>query len=376
MSERKYGLPHDELVRILLKHGYIYCRPIGQGGFSSVHQIKSKKYGRDFCVKESLDETNDQTVDLQNAEISTLMDLDHPNIISMYDYFRESRHLFIVLEFCKNGSLEDKISKEGPLRPPLLFNYWRQILIALQFCHDHNIAHRDIKPGNVLIDQYERPKLADFGLSAYYHSGEKISNFAGSRAFMSPEIIQRTAYDLFSADIWALGVMFYEMAFGKVPWQTNDRKALEQSILLASVHFPQDADPNVVSIIQKMIIKNPKSRATCQTLLEYPSIKGAIHSGTCSSAISQAGREMTGIRLSSLNLPMNTSKLNLMAVQINKETTDTNFPTIQQHYSEGKISVPQTTAGTMSFNNLRPIPGRKMSSNIKNIFTAMPTFQE
>ena len=132
----------------------------------------------------------------------------------MYEFFFDNTlsSLYIFLEYCNWGSLQDLVDRKGPIKPPLLDLYYFQILNALSYCHEKNIAHRDIKPSNILLDSYGRIKLADFGLSRKLEKGEIIHSYGGSRQYMPPEVICRNQVDPFLANIWSLGITFYVMA--------------------------------------------------------------------------------------------------------------------------------------------------------------------
>ncbi|OHS99423.1 hypothetical protein TRFO_34096 [Tritrichomonas foetus] len=150
----------------LKEHDYIHIRPIGKGGFSTVHLVLSTRYQEQFVCKVS--EGTKSTA--SEKEIKTLLNLAHPHIINMYEYFydQSNSYLFIILEYCPGGSLDDVIKANGPLQPKQLYEYCRQTISALSYCHNRGIAHRDIKPANILLDKNGRIQLADFGLSTKY----------------------------------------------------------------------------------------------------------------------------------------------------------------------------------------------------------------
>ncbi|KAK8863605.1 hypothetical protein M9Y10_011293 [Tritrichomonas musculus] len=276
----------------LSKNGFVFLRPVGKGGFASVFLIFSNQYNLNFVVKVSdykgSRKSNSQDFDL--TEINHLINLNHPNIINMYKYFTDDHYLYIVLEYCEGGSLDDLVKQNGPIRPPTLYNYCYQILTALKHCHDLQIAHSDIKPANVLIDKNGRLKLADFGLSKgfspklFYTDGENpnatnhlkgkngeilTKKFGGSKPYMSPELIQLTAYDPFKADIWSLGVTFYQLSTGRLPWNTLDPKEMRMSIIMGIFSFQNTKlPPAFCNIIHRMLEVKPSKRATLNWLLE------------------------------------------------------------------------------------------------------------
>lgn len=260
--------PSQELSSViltLLSHQYEYKSPIGKGGYATVHLVRSLKYNQDFCVKliPMCDISDSMT------EIDTLMQLSSPLVIKMYEHFYDDDFFYIILEYCSGGSLLDYVREYGPLPKERLYQTCSALLLALQNCHDNKVAHRDIKPANVLIDSWGRPKLADFGLSKIYNDEALASNFAGSRPYMAPEILSRTAYNPFTADIWALGITFYYFAYGKLPWESNVFHEVELQIQMALVIQPIKTHyhTSFVNAIRMMCQLKPSQRPTIEWLL-------------------------------------------------------------------------------------------------------------
>ncbi|KAH0785819.1 CAMK family protein kinase [Histomonas meleagridis] len=264
-----------EIQGILPEHHYHYIKAIGMGGYGSIFLVRSDRYNQDFCIKRIQNPEGKFSNDTEN-EAATLIRLCHPNIISMYEFFFDQNHatLYMVLEYCSGGSLKDLIEREGPIRPPKLYSYCYQILNALLHCHDQNIAHRDIKPANILLDKYDRPKLADFGLSKKFEKGESLISFAGSHPYMAPEIICRQSTDPFLADIWSLGVTFYTIAFGMLPWGVCNEHEMDVAIQLGIITFPSFADQDFCNLIRSMVVVNPSKRKPLKQLLMSPIFQG------------------------------------------------------------------------------------------------------
>lgn len=293
-KEKPKPLDTNIIRNTLSKNGYSLLRPIGKGGFGSVFLVFSNQYNIEFVVKVTdYKQSNKGELDLN--EINNLINLIHPNIINMYKYFTDDHYLYIVLEYCEGGSLKDVLDTQGRIRSPLLFNYCHQILTAIKHCHDIQIAHGDIKPANVLIDKNQRLKLADFGLSkGFTHkilnddtdnsrendqndhelgkNGEIIiKKFDGSIPYMPPELIQMQPYDPFKADVWSLGVTFYQLATGHLPWNYKNPKEMRMSILYGVFSFPGIKLPSAFcAILHRMIEVIPSKRATIDWLIEQP----------------------------------------------------------------------------------------------------------
>lgn len=297
-EEEPQSLDLNVIRETLSLNGYTYLRPVGKGGFSSVFLVFSNQYGLEFVVKVSnyrgsRKKQAQGSDEFDQTEINHLINLNHPNIIDMYKYFTDDHYLYIILEYCQGGSLKDLIEKNGRIRSCNLYNYCHQIITALKHCHDLQIAHNDIKPANVLIDKNQRLKLADFGLSKGFspnliypntnnrsnmtdHSIGKngqilIKKFGGSKPYMAPELLNHSAYDPFKADIWSLGVTFYELATGHLPRKTTDFSQMHLQISVGIFSFDNIKLPSpFCQAIHKMLDVNPLKRPNIDWLLEQP----------------------------------------------------------------------------------------------------------
>ena len=223
-----------ELLKSVLEaHEYQFKECIGSGGFSMVFRVHSLRYKSDFAakvtnVKSARHRTASASYSNEHAALSRL---NHPNIIRLYDSFDSGDYAFLILEYCQNGSIRDKISvsglPEGPCRLML-----RQLVDAVSHMHSCGIVHRDIKPSNVLLDSYGRPKLADFGLALCLKQGQFLHDHSGSLQYMAPEIMRKPCFDPFKADVWALGVTFHEMVLGALKWPRKKQQV--ESVVLSA----------------------------------------------------------------------------------------------------------------------------------------------
>ena len=212
------------------------------------------------------------------SEVEVLMSLHHPNIINMYDYWFDDKALYVVLEYCPNGSLKDYLKTHGHLTTDHLFQCCKEIASAIEFCHANNIVHRDIKPANILIDKYNRVKLADFGLSVQATS--RINPQIGSPAYMSPEALNgKKNIDHFKNDIWALGVTLFELCAGFVPWFSRTITAMIQEVNGGLVIRPEEMEYSFWKMLRQMMDLDPKTRITIDEVLksEYFTSKETKH---------------------------------------------------------------------------------------------------
>lgn len=249
---------------------YIFNKIIGRGGFATVYLVESKKYRQVFVAKVtpiSYETEKDSEIDAVEAEIRALMSLSHQNIIKLYDHFTNGRNFYLILEYCPGGSLQNDSSKFTGLETNLFISYAKQILDALAFCHKKNIAHRDIKPGNILIDSYGHVKLSDFGISLT-NVNDVVQTYSGSLLYEPPEIVQKKPHNPMQADIWSAGVLFAYMINGTTPWRCDSVSVLKQRICAGSYKLRSNTPKDIVDLIAKMIVVNPDNRATAEDLLK------------------------------------------------------------------------------------------------------------
>lgn len=248
----------EEVCSILNKNGYEFLKVIGSGGFSNVFLCHCHKYSEDFAVKRSIKGK------LTEWETKTLISLDHPNIIKIYDTFEDKEAIYLVTEYCPNGTID----KKGKLSYEQFILYSKQILSAISYCHSKNISHRDIKPENVFLDQYDNAKLADFGMSRIFENDSKSKERCGSLKFFAPEMFQLKEMCPFKADIWALGITFFIMSTGEYPFQFNTHEELKEYILIGFLNFAKyNVDQRIRFLINKMVQVKPNLRPTADELL-------------------------------------------------------------------------------------------------------------
>lgn len=206
--------------------GLVDLTPLGQGGFATVYRARQVQLDRDVAVKINnlvLRTERDRRRFLREAHAAARLS-GHPHVVSVHDAaFTPEGTPYLVMELCTGGSLADLAKAEGPLPPDRVRQLGVQLADALAAAHAEGVLHRDIKPGNVLLDRYGTPKLADFGLAALLDAegGSTVTRDALSPSYAPPEafaMAQPTA----AADVYALAATLYDLMAGKpprpVPW--------------------------------------------------------------------------------------------------------------------------------------------------------------
>ena len=250
------------IKNILLRRGYELMEKIGQGGSANCYRIFSKKYQKTFVLKLS------QQQKTYNEELKAYKSLFHPNIILCFDAFVENSYFFLILEDCtEHGTLDDIIKNSGQLSTKTVIQYSKQIAAGLQFMHSHNLAHLDIKPSNILIDQYGRLKICDFGIAYNCTGKEKCTQFLGTRIFMSPEMLRKKPFDPMKADVWAFGVTLYYMICGKCPW--NSIKDQDNLIMQGTYSLNRKVDADIFNMVKSCMCVDPENRIGIEEIYKF-----------------------------------------------------------------------------------------------------------
>ena len=255
-----------ELEAVLDRHDFKLVSKLGSGGFGSVYLVFSRRYKEEFALKVIAKN------DLSNREIFALTNLRHPNIVTVYDVFEDSSRVYMVLEHCPCGSFQQLYEDGVILQKEQLQVHFRDILRALAYCHSQGIAHRDVKPGNILIDRHKRVKLVDFGLAEKCEKGNVCVGFVGSKKFAAPEMKSSRKWDPFAADIWSLGVTFYMMATGTDPWEDSGDSPISHAGdgNKGIYDIPSTLDVDIARFIKSTMEYNPQFRLTAEQLLKLP----------------------------------------------------------------------------------------------------------
>jgi serine/threonine-protein kinase len=189
-----------------------------------------------------------------NREARIIATLEHPAIVPIYDFGEEGGQPYFVMRFMRGGSLVERL-KEGPLTIEEAASIIERIGSALQTAHAKGIVHRDLKPGNILFDQYGKAYLCDFGIARLQETGATLTGtvYLGTPAYMSPEQVQATSEVDGRADIYALGVILYEVLTGKKPFSANTAAGLALKHLTEPVPSILESKPDLPVDVERVI---------------------------------------------------------------------------------------------------------------------------
>eukprot|EP00163_Fabomonas_tropica_P004184 TRINITY_DN136_c0_g1_i6.p1 TRINITY_DN136_c0_g1~~TRINITY_DN136_c0_g1_i6.p1 ORF type:complete len:476 (+),score=52.50 TRINITY_DN136_c0_g1_i6:493-1920(+) len=256
---------------------YRFMETLGEGSYGTVKMVIDRRTNEKYAVK-ILDKTlmDDAARKRALREISTLARLSHPHIVDFHEAIETDSHIYVIMEYVKNGELFDFIKENGPLPEELAAFFFYQIVEAIAYCHSRNYVHRDLKPENFLLDATWGIKVSDFGFCRHVSPdhARDIRTACGSATYAAPEIFRGQPYDR-SVDVWSLGVNLYVLVSGMNPWGEKSYRRQKWRILNAEYAKLDGISPECSDIIARMIKADPESRPSLTQLLTHPWFKRA-----------------------------------------------------------------------------------------------------
>ncbi|HLG94539.1 MAG TPA: serine/threonine-protein kinase [candidate division Zixibacteria bacterium] len=239
---------------------------LGEGGMGAVYKATDLTLDRPVALKVLLAEiTEDEKLrDRLKQEARALARFNHPNIAILYEF--DEVNNFLAMEFIEGQTLDQILAKEGALKAEKILDIMKQVLPALSMAHKAGITHRDIKPSNIMVTSQGSVKIMDFGIAKVAGSGAQTvssGRIVGSYLYISPEQIEHRPVDA-RTDIYSLGATLYEMATGRVPFETENHFLLMKAHIEEKPPIPSDKNPDIhfglIPIILKALEKNSEDR--------------------------------------------------------------------------------------------------------------------
>ena len=255
----------EEIPELIGK--YKISGKIAQGGMGVVYKAVHPSLKRDVVIKKMTMRTNSMAKERFKKEAQILLDMQSPYIVHLFDYFTEGPYRYMVEEFVDGLALDKLIKKQTVIEPTVALLILLDSCYALKFAHSKGIVHRDIKPGNILISRRAEVKLADFGIASDENEDSDKTQTGvtlGTPAYMPPEQFENSSAVDNRADIYALGVMLYEMVTGTKPYPsefTQENIArIKRGKYIPSRKIDKTIPPVVCRLIKKMLKTKAKNR--------------------------------------------------------------------------------------------------------------------
>lgn len=274
-------LSYEEFEKILRRENprqyYSHLVSIGQGGFGEVFTCESVSSGKKVAMKVMpAASLSADFLQKHTNEIEAMRRLNHPNIVQFEDVFYYDNQVWLVMEYCDGGTLEN-LYLEVYLSESEIAYFIRQICIGLNYLHIQQLAHLDIKAENILLNLNGGIKIADFGLVREVAADrETLTSMVGTSYWMAPEVIQRKPYGQ-KVDIWALGCVCLELCEGRPPrHELGSLKAMFLTATQGPPNFnprPENGHPwsdKLIDFLKQTMHVDPKRRPTASQLLEHP----------------------------------------------------------------------------------------------------------
>src|SRR5947207_6061599 len=255
------------LVGQVFSNRYRIEREIARGGMAEVYLARDESLNRQVALKALFPEfaREPSFVERFRREAQAAANLNHPNIVGIYDWGQEDGTYFIVMEYVEGRSLRDLIRSEGLIDPGRAADITAEIASALAFAHRSGVVHRDVKPGNVLITPQGNVKVTDFGIARAGASDglTQTGSVMGTATYFSPEQAQGLAVDGRS-DVYSLGVVLYELVCGGVPFVADSPVSVAYKHVREEPVPPSqrntDVPPALEQIIMSALAKDPDHR--------------------------------------------------------------------------------------------------------------------
>ncbi|KAF3322254.1 phosphoenolpyruvate carboxylase kinase [Carex littledalei] len=265
----------DELRRL-----YEIGAEIGRGRFGVVYHAKSRFTG-EVCAVKSVDKTLlGDSLDRECAEMEGKLGLlaasGNDGVVQVHEVFEDENWIHIVMELCDGPDLLEwiQIRQGTPISEPEVAAVMTSLMLSLATCHRRGVAHRDIKPDNILFDSEGNVRLADFGSAASFTEERYMQGIVGTPYYVAPEVLRGEEYGE-KIDVWSAGVVMYVMLAGGVPpFGGESAQEVFESVLRSGLRFPSrlfaGVSPLAKDLLRRMICREVSRRFSAEQVLRHP----------------------------------------------------------------------------------------------------------
>ncbi|XP_078675683.1 MAP/microtubule affinity-regulating kinase 3-like isoform X19 [Branchiostoma floridae x Branchiostoma belcheri] len=247
---------------------YRLLKTIGKGNFAKVKLARHVPTGKEVAIK-IIDKTQLNPSSLQKLfrEVRIMKMLNHPNIVKLFEVIETEKTLYLVMEYASGGEVFDYLVAHGRMKEKEARAKFRQIVSAVQYCHQKRVVHRDLKAENLLLDSDMNIKIADFGFSNEFTPGNKLDTFCGSPPYAAPELFQGKKYDGPEVDVWSLGVILYTLVSGSLPFDGQNLKELRERVLRGKYRIPFYMSTDCENLLKRFLVLNPLKRGSLEAIM-------------------------------------------------------------------------------------------------------------
>uniref|UniRef100_UPI003AAB8855 serine/threonine-protein kinase PLK1 isoform X3 n=1 Tax=Centroberyx gerrardi TaxID=166262 RepID=UPI003AAB8855 len=258
----------DILVDPRTMRRYTRGRFLGKGGFAKCYEITDVETKQVFAgkiVPKSMILKQHQR-EKMTSEIAIHKSLNHPNIVGFHGFFEDEDFVFVVLEICRRRSLLELHKRRKAVTEPEARYYMMQLLKGCQYLHKNRVIHRDLKLGNIFLNDDMDVKIGDFGLATRIEfDGERKKTLCGTPNYIAPEVLCKKGHS-FEVDVWSLGCILYTLLVGKPPFETSCLKETYNRIKKNNYTIPWHINPAASTLIKRMLHADPTQRPTIAEL--------------------------------------------------------------------------------------------------------------
>ncbi|KZT59627.1 Pkinase-domain-containing protein [Calocera cornea HHB12733] len=245
---------------------YTLGKVIGEGTYGKVrlgtHRITSTR----VAIKQIPKAMSAQLT----REIHHHRQLHHPHVTQLYEVIATESSIWLVTELCTGGELFDYLVEKGRLSEKETRIIFGQLCLAVAYIHGKGVVHRDLKLENVLLDEYCQVKLGDFGFTREFETGRLLDTFCGTTGYASPEMLLGQKYSGREVDIWSLGVIFYSLLCGGLPFDDDDEVIMRNKVIHGVYPEPEWLSEDARDLFRHILVKRPEDRYSVKQILAHP----------------------------------------------------------------------------------------------------------
>uniref|UniRef100_A0A0K8SJ07 polo kinase n=3 Tax=Lygus hesperus TaxID=30085 RepID=A0A0K8SJ07_LYGHE len=250
-------------------YSYIRRRFFGKGGFAKCYELEKlgsgviyagKIVSKTLLLKENQKEKMAQEIHIHRS-------LEHKNIVKFYGYFEDTHNVYVLLELCRKRSMMELHKRRKALTEPEVRYFMKQLLEGVSYLHDLKIIHRDLKLGNLFLNDHLEVKIGDFGLAAKIeYSGQRKKTVCGTPNYIAPEILTKKGHS-FEVDVWSIGCILYTLLVGRPPFETSSLRETYNRIKKCEFSIPTNISEHAAAMVHSMLMPDPHQRPTVKQLL-------------------------------------------------------------------------------------------------------------